>query len=76
MFDCERGQMRVGGQVNAGAERYEQVTEESGVLWRRVDHYDGRICQPAIDDIEGDLKLEGFSECAGSGGDPQKCEKD
>src|SRR6187551_169307 len=72
VFDRQRGEVRVVGQVAGGAEWHEQVAHVAGVPLARVNNgCHGRV-EPAVDVFEGSVGRKGIAEGGGVGRDTEK----
>lgn len=58
VFNRERGEMRIGGQVARGPAGGQQVAQDRPVLFARTDQLHEGLTQPAVDVAEGALGAE------------------
>jgi len=66
VFDCERGEMRVGGEIACGTGLHEQIAKDAPVTFARFEWRDRSLREPCVDGTQGVISRQRMLEHPGA----------
>jgi len=75
VLDGEGSQMGISGEVPSRTQGGKQLAQYLEVSCSGLGHYDARLLQPRVDQVEGNGHGKRLSEEAGSGGKAKECKQ-
>src|SRR5688572_6085460 len=66
VFDCERGEMRVGGEIACGTRLHEQIAKDAPVALPRFECRDRSLREPCVDGTQGVINGQRMLEHPGA----------